>query len=329
MFAPDLTNAIDRSVPPGMTHIGIVLKNNDDAVLVTEPHGHPYGVSATFNKIKLVAGEASSAAVDRCLREQVGGDVTAIYPIPMAWATSNSRSFYFAALFDGQPAAGPHRAIWMSPAEAHQRLSASHAADSRQRDLGLLAAVTDMCLSPHRRVLLMVRELHRMGFEQIRAAPYMYPIAWRCPVIPALWVWREHGCRCDDYIGMMPEALTGGHNRRYTYSSAEGQQPFQWQGVHFATPRQLAERFVHELPQLVDAARAPDQAYIAWYDEMLAQTEPNGVVYAFGEYQDPQPDTLYTAHCRVQRVAAPPPGLTARGAFDAYGERLSRQPGEG
>ena len=324
MFAPDLVAAIDAATPPGQTHIGIVIKNSDDAVLVTEPQGHPYGVSATFNKVKLGAAETPSAALARCLREQVGGELEGVYPLPTVWATNNSRSFYFVGLYDGQASIGPNYAAWMLPDHALHAISASKGADSRQRDLGLLEAVSGVCVSPHRRVLLMVRELHLMGYEQIRAAPYMYPIAWRCPVVPAAWTWREQGAQFNSYFSGMPDELTSGQGRRHTYSSADGQRPFGWKDAHLASPRELAERFVREMPRVTWAGWGPDEAYVAWYEEMLLRTALNGLIYTQGEFEEPLRDALYAVRCRVQRVPVPPPGLAERGAWDAFGERLSR-----
>jgi hypothetical protein len=327
MFSPNLTRAIDATVPSGLTHIGIVLKNTQDELLVTEPHGHPYGVSATFNKVALTANESPSQALARCLQEQISGDVEALYPIPTVWATNNSRGFYFAGLFDGSVPTGSHRVSWMQPEEAHRQISASKGADSRQRDLGLLAAVADLCVSPHRRILLMVRELHRMGYEQLRAVPYLYPIAWRCPVVPAAWTLREQGVQWHGATKLMP-LLADRDKRRFTYSSADRQQPFGWEGAYFASPRELAERFVHEWPQVASVGWGPDEAYLAWYTEMLEHTAPNGLFYVHGEYEEPLGDMLYATHCRVQRVPAAPPGLAERGAWDRFGERRAQHVNE-
>jgi hypothetical protein len=326
MFSPDLAIAIDASTPPGLTHIGIVLKKSDDAVLVTEPSGHPYGVSATFNKVKLQNDERPSAALARCLQEQANDQIESVYPIPTAWATSNSRSFYFAGLFDSLPSIGQHRVSWMQPDEAHRRISASKGAESRQRDLGLLAAATEICVSPYRRILLMVRELHHMGYEQMRAAPYLYPIAWRCPVVPAAWTWREHGGLFDNMIELMPEP--GGQGQRLTYSSGDRQRPFGWEDLHFTSPKKLAERFIKTFPQVASMAWGPDESYVSWFEDMLRLTGPNGLVYAQGEYQPPLPDMLYATHCQVERVAAPPPGLMEQHAWARFKKRLDRANGD-
>src|SRR5689334_18429461 len=89
---------IDRAVPSGVTHIGLVATAINGDLLVTEPRGHPYDVSATFSKIKIVGDERPSTALARCIGEQVGHEPTAIYPIPTVWVSANSTGYYFAGL---------------------------------------------------------------------------------------------------------------------------------------------------------------------------------------------------------------------------------------
>ena len=111
MFAPDLTAAIDTVTPPGLTHIGIVLKNSDDALLVTEPQGHPDRGRATFHTVKLGPSETPSAALARCFHEQVGASASARSPCSTVWATNTSRGFSFAGRFDSQPKPSPNRVV--------------------------------------------------------------------------------------------------------------------------------------------------------------------------------------------------------------------------
>ncbi len=127
MFAPHLTAAIDAVTPPGLTHIGIVLKNSDDALLATEPQGHPYGVRATFSKVKLGPGETPSAALARCFHEQVGASASARSPCSTVWATNTSRGFSFAGWFDGQPKPGPNRVAGDVASVLHRAPSACRA----------------------------------------------------------------------------------------------------------------------------------------------------------------------------------------------------------
>jgi hypothetical protein len=324
----ELAGAIDAAAPPDVTHVGIVLRDTSDAYLITEPAGHPFGVSATFNKVERRPGEPPHATVERCVREQIGVEPTSLYPIPVVWATGQSRGYYFTGLVDASELApsGVHRRAMLDQARAKQALLASANSASRHRDVGLLMAAARICVSPHRRILLMVRELHLLGFERLRAVPYMYPIAWRCPVVPAAWTWRSNGARFDDLFEMLPEALRLDGTGRSTYSSADRQRPFGWRDIPFATPRELARRFIAAFPQVAYAGWGPDEAYTRWYIEMMGRTGPNGVVYVHGEYEPDLPGELYATHGQVERVSGPPPGLAEFGLADSVGEEDGRWP---
>jgi hypothetical protein len=324
----ELAGAIDAAAPPDVTHVGIVLRNTLDAYLITEPTGHPFGVSATFNKVEARPGEPPHATLERCVREQIGFEPTSLYPIPVVWATGQSRSYYFTGLVDSieLPPSGAHRRAMLDEAGAKQALSASANLESRHRDVGLLMAAARICVSPFRRILLMVRELHLLGFERLRAAPYLYPIAWRCPVVPASWTWRNNGAMFDDLFHFLPETLRLDGTGRPTYSSAERQRPFGWRDAPFATPRELAQRFIAAFPHVAYAGWGPDEAYARWFVEMLERTAPNGVVYTHGEYEPDLPGQLYASHCQVTRVTGPPPGLAEFRLADLAGEEGSRWP---
>ena len=149
-----------------------------------------------------------------------------------------------------------HQLHWLPYGRAKEKLDASQNAVSRSRDLAILQAANDMCLCPFRRVLLMVKELHAMGFERMRAAPYMHPLAWRCPVVPAAWTLTDHGGLVADvaFADSFARSLTL-NEVRHTYSSADSQQPFQWTSAAFMTPKELALRLVGELTRELDALR--------------------------------------------------------------------------
>jgi hypothetical protein len=51
MLSLELNNAIDAVVQGQPTHIGFVAINTAGEFLITEPKGHPYGVSATERRL--------------------------------------------------------------------------------------------------------------------------------------------------------------------------------------------------------------------------------------------------------------------------------------
>ncbi|MCM2371086.1 hypothetical protein [Aporhodopirellula aestuarii] len=320
MIPEELHDAINSVVPNGVTHLGFVVTNTLGQYLVTEPNGHPYGVTATFNKVKVKIDERPSQTVERCLRDQVGQSVVGVFPIPIVWSTSNSNGFYLAGMMknEGQPV--PHqgnRAAWLDFQDAESLISESGNLESRRRDLGLLAAASEMCLSPYRRILLMVRELHQLGFQRLRAPAYEYPLAWRCPIVPAYWTLRSHGGMYDEPNSQM-EHWFGIKSGQHVYSSASGQFPFGWNDAAFSTPTELAIRFVRERREIACAGWGPDPEYARWLEVALAATAPNGLFHSFAEFEKPT-DYLYTDMARVDRVPLPPPGWVAEGELSQHG----------
>lgn len=329
MIPEGLEAAIDSVVPSGVTHIGFVATNIRGEFLVTEPKGHPYDVSATFSKVKHIAGEPPSRTLGRCLREQIGQRPAAVYPVPTVWVGPNSVSYYFGGLlgdipdFDCLLSSEIYGLCWCSRDAARARIENSKNVGSRQRDLALLSTVATMCLSPYRRVLLMVRELHVMGFERLRAPAYDYPLAWRCPVVPSAWTWRQHGGRFDNVAGDLGRFF-GEKPQNHTYSSASRQQPFGWEDVEFFNPRQLAMRFLMEQPEIAFAGWGPDAEYVDWFRQTLEKTAPNGLYYAFAEFEDAT-TYLYT-HCTdVDRIDLPPAGCVIANQFNNFAYQLEQQ----
>ncbi len=314
MIAEELWEAIDAVVPAGVTHIGFVPVNQVGQVLVAEPEGHPYRVSATFSKVKRMPKERPSAALARCLQEQVGQVAASVYPVGNVWVTPNSVGCHFAGvLCEGADAVRSDSATlrWCDPREAGTRLQQSANAATRQRDLGLLATVESLCVSPYRNVLLMVRELHKMGFERLRACPYIYALGtWRCAIAPAAWIHN----RGEQGPGTMPFELTQSIEKRlgqgssvHFYTSASEQRLFADPKTWFLPPRALAEQYLQRHPALAAVGYGPDPAYVAWFERTLDLLAPNGIFYAFAEYEPPT-NELYTLMAPVRRAPLPPPG---------------------
>lgn len=323
MLSLELNNDIDAVVQGQPTHIGFVAINTAGEFLITEPKGHPYGVSATFSKVKLHSLERPHQALSHCIDEQVGETPISIYPIPVVWATGNSRGMYFVGLLQNGQAV--HTQVgtglrWRSRDVASQDIGNSQNQESRQRDLGILAAAATICVSPYRRVLLMLRELHRMGFERLRAPAYMYPIAWRCPIVPSHWTQQEHGGLLDN-AASAPECYSSVQPGEYTYSSSSEQYPFNWPDVAFASPQELAARFVRECAEIVAAGWGPDREYVDWFERVLEMTKPNGVYYAVSEYEPPT-DIIYPFMTSATRIPSPPPGLAKQDEWQDFATRL-------
>jgi hypothetical protein len=338
-------------VPAGVTHIGFVGINLEGQYFIAKPKKPLYGVTATFPKTRVQPHETAGRALTRCIGEVLDEPDSLYplhnnnpYPVDDTWVTPNSRSYYFLALFES-----PRSPIvsanfdyhWFTPHLAAQQFQKSPSMASRQRDSAVLASVQTQCASPYRRILLMLQELHRMGFEKLRAPAYDYPLGWRCPIIPAAWTHKNqmgifdrkpshHGGTFEDpEFGDLLE--TEVHSLRYTYYGASKQQPFGWQDMVFATPLELAARFLQAFPEIAVCGWGPDLEYAQWFGRMLEMTYPHGVITAFyadeyGAYPDKGiSDVLHTHFTAVESVPLPPEGFADPGAFYELKQRLQRQ----
>lgn len=313
---------VDDVVPHRVSHIGLVLFDSRGQVAVYRPAVPKNGVTAALPRLRRLEGENPARTLVRCWTETLGVQPEWVFPIRQVWGTPYSTSYFFAgAISVGTVELAPG-AIWCPLAQARQLISGSAAGPGRDRDLDALEAATRMCLSPHRRVLEMVGELHRMGYEQLRACCYLYALGtWRCAVVPAAWTFREHGgmFRCPHREDGSPFSHAGLNHTTYTSATEQGQ-PFDSYfvpDVEFASPRQMAEAFVVHRPLVSYTGRGPDPEYVRWFRGAMDTLRPIGVYYAFAEGQEAG-DRLYTAHTDVEALPLPPPGVYPRWLWNAY-----------
>lgn len=127
---------------------------------------------------------------------------------------------------------------------------------------------------PHqysRRVLLMVLELHRKGYERLRIAPSVRSSdrCWRCFVSHAGNIQRNHGAKVIDR-----------HQETALYLSNQENQFFDWHDALFDSPRELADKFQERFPELAEKGNGKDETYARWYAEMMGKSDPLGIPYA-------------------------------------------------
>jgi len=125
-----------------------------------------------------------------------------------------------------------------------------------------------------RRLLYMVAELHRLGYEQARIAPGVAAsgLFWRLSVTAASNTERDNG------------ALMRNFDQGANYSSGAGTEYFGWTDASDDSPALLAAKFVERFPDIAVAAKGRDPEYVRWYQEMLEATEPDGLVYAYADW---------------------------------------------
>jgi hypothetical protein len=129
----------------------------------------------------------------------------------------------------------------------------------------------------YRRVLQMVQELHRRGYEKLRIAPGMSSsgMHWRCSVVPVSNTFRNNGAMLCDWDGLAAHYTTG-----------QALQFFGWEDAVEASPTRLADLFIERLPQVAAAGFGADAGYARWYQSMMRLTEPDALPIAYSDYFD-------------------------------------------
>ena len=91
------------------------------------------------------------------------------------------------------------------------------------------------------------------------------------------------------------------------YSSGAKGEYFGWTDAHEDSPEMLAQKLVTRFPELAAEGKRPDPEYVEWYKEMLALTQPEGVIYAFADFDLP-PEGLGVGNVTGEVVVPWPPG---------------------
>jgi hypothetical protein len=330
MFEDYIEQPIDEIVPAGVTHIGFIPGSHDGSFAIVKPKKYKWGTSATFSKERILPGERPSQTLRRCIQiYQVPSvkTISSIYSLGQVWSTTNSKSFFFTGLTYKSKVRWETEKSWFqwaTPEQVFSQLERSQNELSKQRDMALFQKVQKECLCPHRRVLLMLSELHQRGFERLRAPAYDGGVAWRCPIVPAAWTFKHHGglfcAPSTPYAPLDSLKSDGSKSWQYIYSAAYNQRPFDWDGVVFHSPRELAERFIREFPEIAFAGWGPDDEYVRWYKNLLEILQPYHLFAAFGDCWSP---TDYIPGPDGRKIPLPPPGHTDESQIEEFKQRFS------
>lgn len=116
------------------------------------------------------------------------------------------------------------------------------------------------------RVIAMVHELHKAGYQRIRMLPFLAPSGcyWRCAITYGENI-EDDGYRIreEDYENGLVAAYTTGAGNQY----------FGWKGAETLTARQLAERFLREFPIIAERGMGRDWMYAGWVTDVLGRAE--------------------------------------------------------
>jgi hypothetical protein len=149
------------------------------------------------------------------------------------------------------------------------------------------------------RVLAMVGELHKGGYQKLRVMPYIYATgAWRCSIGPASLFYRNHGAMLLDAWDTEPQPAS----MVARYTSAAGNQYFGWDDAAADTARKLADKFVERFSALAERGRGYDYPYAGWYQRLLGYAEQGWMPYVFSEYENTSFEKLHLQDLRTTKL---------------------------
>ncbi|HVY60643.1 MAG TPA: hypothetical protein VHF22_03275 [Planctomycetota bacterium] len=152
------------------------------------------------------------------------------------------------------------------------------------------------------RVLLMVHELHKLGYQRLRAVPGEADSGcyWRCAVTPVDNVLESHGAM---YVRFDDENAA-------KYTSADENAYFGWKDARHDTARQLAKKFLERFPRIAARGEGLDYAYAGWYVQMLGFAERGALPVAYANWCGPEDGQrwLPTLEGIESGLPMPPPG---------------------
>lgn len=130
-----------------------------------------------------------------------------------------------------------------------------------------LAPASDPATRRGCRILAMVHELHKAGYQGIRAfgAQSQHSPHWFCYITDAhnegRWNFRLVSCS----------------NRDANF--------FGWTDVAHASARELAQRFIHRFPDIAHHGAIEDWAYAGWFGELLSKAEHGHLPVAMTDFE--------------------------------------------
>ena len=154
------------------------------------------------------------------------------------------------------------------------------------------------------RVLAMLGELHKMGFQRLRFFTADRGIGLRLYINSVDRFKQEHGAEMVNDWG---SAL---------YVSGMKNQYFGWTDATTDTARQLAAKFMVRFPELTERGRGSDWAYAGWFQQVLGLAERGYLPLVQVDWTTDTPDGYIQMMGPTEGVTVPnPPGGEATGVY--------------
>ncbi len=148
------------------------------------------------------------------------------------------------------------------------------------------------------RVLSMVHELHKAGYQRLRVLPFLSPSGgyWRA------WITSSDNVAADGYT-LIDWDYEGRGQTIAKYTSGQETEYFGWKDATGLDARQLAQLFLDRFPDICARSVGLDWAYAGWLTDVLGHAERTGtggdLVYLIHD-GDTDPDYM-------RRWQPPPP----------------------
>jgi len=158
------------------------------------------------------------------------------------------------------------------------------------------------------RLIRMVSELHRLGYQRLRIMPYEAEMGYRLLIGPADGFSSTNGAYCARPI------VLGA--RDHVVEGPASWPPFEWADAAADTARRLADKFIVRFPELSAAGRGRDWLYAGWLSELLGVLETDRALpVTMLEFMSPKPWEMtslilrpYGSGAGDGQFALPPPG---------------------
>jgi hypothetical protein len=125
------------------------------------------------------------------------------------------------------------------------------------------------------RVLAMVGEIHKAGYQRIR----VIPSKMRGTGVLKLYI--THYENIDSIISIIRNSETA------CYSTSDGKNFFGWSDAADMSARQLASHFLDRYPEIAERGKGRDWAYAGWFLEIIGQAEQGDPVILQADWDLP------------------------------------------